>query len=138
MLEPSALEIIEKQILQIESYLWEKEFEISFRMKRLVGDNWELLSWKPGIGRFRLTYTKLASFELSGGVPDIEVPLTEASDEIKLRIGPHLENFMMRYFELSKKMEKQTKGIESFNNYLTDLRQKINESGDEIRRVVRG
>ncbi len=136
MIEQSALEIIENQILQIESYLWEKEFESSFRMKRLVGDNWELLSWKPGIGRFRLTYTKLASFELSGGIPDIEIPLAEASEEIKLRVGPHLENFMMRYFELAKNLENQTKGIESFNIYLTDLRKKISETGEEIRRVA--
>ena len=136
MNQANALDLIENQILQIESFLWEKEFEAPFRIKRLVENDWELISWKPHIGRFRLTFTKIASFEISGGIPDLDVPLAEASDEIKLKIGPHLENFMMRYLELAKELKKQTKDIESFGQYLTTLRDKIDESGKEIRRVA--
>lgn len=136
MEKSKALKAIDKQIIQIESYLWDQEFEIPFRLKRLAGDDWELLSWKPVIGRYRLTYTLITSFELSGGVPDIEVTMAEASDEIKLKIGPYLENFMKRYFDIQKKMEEQTNNIESFNTYLSTLREKISESGQEIRRAA--
>lgn len=131
-----ALKSIDKQIIQIESLLWELDFETPFRLKRLIGDEWELLSWKPVIGRYRLTYTRIGSFELSGGVPDIEIPAAEASDEIKLKIGPYLENFIMRYQEIAKNLEKQTEKVESFNLYLADLREKISESGKEIRRAA--
>ena len=136
MNQANALDLIEIQILQIESFLWENDFEAPFRIKRLVENDWELISWKPHIGRFRLTFTKIASFETSGGIPDIDVPLAEASDEIKLKIGPHLENFMMRYFQLARELKKQTKDIESFGEYLKTLREKIHESGEEIRRVA--
>lgn len=132
----TALEIIEKQILQIESYLWDREFNHSFRVKRLIENEWELLTWKPQLGRYRLVYTRIASFELSGGIPEVEVALAEASEEIKLKIGPHLESFMMRYFQFSEDLKKQTDHIESFTSYLSSLEQKIKDSQVEIRRVV--
>lgn len=136
MKNQKALNLIEKQILQIESYLWDQEFETEFRIKRLAGNDWELLTWKPLIGRFRLTYTKIASFEQSGGIPELELPLAEASDETKLKIGPHLETFMMRFFKINQSLKEQTKELELFSNYLGDLQQRIEDSGEEIRRVA--
>ena len=131
-----ALKLINKQIIQIESYLWDQGFETEFRIKRLAGEDWELMSWKLLIGRHRLTYTKIASFEQSGGVPELEIPLAEASDEIKLKIGPHLETFMMRFFKISESLKEQTKELELFSNYLGDLQKRIHDSGREIRRVA--
>lgn len=136
MNQDKALKLIDKQILQIESYLWDQNFETEFRIKRLAGEDWELMSWKPFIGRFRLTYTRIASFEQSGGIPELEIPLAEASDEIKLKIGSHLETFMERFFKISESLKEQTKELELFSNYLGDLQNRIQESGREIRRVA--
>ncbi|MFT6070170.1 MAG: hypothetical protein ACJAT2_001977 [Bacteriovoracaceae bacterium] len=136
MNQTKALILINKQILQIESYLWDQGFENQFRIKRLAGEDWELLSWKPLLSRFRLTYTKIASFEQSGGIPEVEIPLAEADDELKLKIGPHLESFMKRFFKISKTLNEQTKDLELFSNYLGELQNRIQESGQEIRRVA--
>jgi hypothetical protein len=138
MNQAKALRLIDKQILQIESYLWDQDFETEFRIKRLAGEDWELMSWKPLIGRFRLTYTKIASFEQSGGIAELDIPMAEASDQIKLKIGPHLETFMTRYFKISKSLLGQTKELELLSNYLGDLQKRIEDSGQEIRRVANG
>lgn len=128
--ENNILEVIETQILQIESFLWEQDFETPFRVKRLVGDMWELISWKENVGRFRLSFTRLTSLEHSGGTAELNVVLADANDETKLKTGPYLESFMLRYSELNKILRDQTSGHS--NTYLSSMKQKIAESSDLI------